>query len=178
MPACCCVLLRQAHRFWWSKHRCSANQGDRRPVRYHTRTHRRAHKRLPLEVGLCIEHRGVSFRRVCAFRTIDRAQHTITAVVVALASWSLHITETNKSIQSDLLCTASEGVLRWMRPVGSLAPMHGERPNGSIPRNVPRLDENSQPIFFFFVLKLALIWDRRWLGHRVGTAYLRCTTTS
>jgi hypothetical protein len=42
--------------------------------------------------------------------------------------------DNNTTTQSDLLRTASEGILRWMRSVGPLSRMQGERPNGSIPR--------------------------------------------
>jgi hypothetical protein len=132
-----CMSLRAAPSsspVWVVKAECSANQGDRRPARHHTRTHRRAHKRLPLGVGLCIEHRGVSSRPVDTSCTMDRGQCIATVVVVAMGGRLFRVKTTTQHTQSDLLRTASEGILRWMRSVGPLLRMQGERPNGSIPR--------------------------------------------
>lgn len=180
MPACRCVLLRQAHRFWWSKQNALRTKGTAGPpaiIREHTDARTSACRLKQVFVmyraswslfpsGGYIWHYGLmAVHRVCD------------VIVVAMKDGSFR-NEDSTTIQSDLLCTASEGVLHWIRSIGWLFPGKVNAQTGPSRDCVPYIGQDSHPIFFFVVLKLVFVLRVRWLGHRVGTEYLKCTTTS
>jgi hypothetical protein len=63
---------------------CEPRGPPARPQSYEN-TQTRAHKRLPLEVGLCIVYRVVSSRLVDTSCTVDRGQCTAIVVVMVVA---------------------------------------------------------------------------------------------